>query len=26
VRVLEGIIGYRPRWGYALTSVPFWPN
>jgi len=26
VRVLEGIIGYRPRWGYALTPVPFWPN
>jgi hypothetical protein len=26
VRVLEGIIGYRPRWGYVLTPVPFWPN
>jgi len=26
VRVLERIIGYRPRWGYVLTPVPFWPN
>jgi hypothetical protein len=26
VRVLEQIIGYRPRWGYVLTPVPFWPN
>jgi hypothetical protein len=26
VRVLEQIIGYRPRWGYVLTLVPFWPN
>jgi hypothetical protein len=26
VRVLGQIIGYRPRWGYVLTPVPFWPN
>jgi hypothetical protein len=26
VRALERIIGYRPRWGYALTPIPFWPN
>jgi hypothetical protein len=26
VRALEQIIGYRPRWGYVLTPIPFWPN
>jgi hypothetical protein len=26
VRALERIIGYRPRWGYVLTPIPFWPN
>jgi hypothetical protein len=26
VRVLEQIIGYRPRWGYVLNLFPFQPN